>query len=170
MEQTVFTVDDAPIYIFNEPHRNFVQTMYRVPKGSEIKGKALKIEGLRRGQPFTYRVFITNDKKIIFLNKTNIQMNPTTDITLGADGSKVDPSQNNPSSVLAKTTINIPLGSATYKNTLYASIIGAGAGFGFAKYKKFDQKKSIYYSIGGAIAGALIGLAIDKKVIVIKKN
>ena len=83
----VDTIAPAPILLFNKEHRNFTESDTYIDANTPIEGEPKLIEGKRKGQPFTYRLFITNDKQIIFLNKTNYKNMNTTEVQLGADAS-----------------------------------------------------------------------------------
>jgi hypothetical protein len=48
--------------------------------------------------------------------------------------------------------------------------VGAGAGYGYCKYKKHDNKTTMYYAIGGALIGGLAGYLLENNVITIKKG
>lgn len=165
-------IKDAPVQQFNTFHKTFSATNEIVPEGSEITGEVKFVEGLHRGKPITYRLFITTDNKIIHLNKTNIPME-VTEVTLGADGTQIppNPAKNNNSSVKTAETINLPGINAVGKNALIMSLVAGGSAFAFAKYyKKYDMKKSLYFAIGGILVGGIAGYMYDKKPITIKKN
>jgi hypothetical protein len=80
----VQTIENANILKPNPDHKNFVETGEVIPKGTLLEGNEKYISGLRRGEAFTYKLFITKDKKIIYFNK--IQPMANVEVTLGADG------------------------------------------------------------------------------------
>jgi hypothetical protein len=162
---TVQTIKNAPILLFNKNHKNFTESDDYIPDGSEINGEVKIIEGNRRGNPFTYRLFITNDNKIIFLNKTNYK--DMTDVRLGVDGqTKVTMS---PNPIKTETTINLPGTLNLGKKTIYGGVLGAITGFAYCKYKKHDNQKTMYYTLGGLAIGGVLGYLIESNVITVKK-
>jgi|688.fasta_scaffold55797_11 hypothetical protein len=148
------TIQDSKILIPNTEHKNFVETNSIIPKGTEISGDVKVIDGLRRGAPFTYRLFETNNKELLFLK--NIEPMNTREITLGADG------QTTP------TVVDLLPAESFNRTKKMGLVIGAIAGFGYAKYKKHDMKKVAMYIGVGAVAGYLGAYIFDwsKKVVV----
>ena len=143
----VEVIDDAKVLIPNSAHQNFSETDEVIPKGTKIVGQQRLINGLRRGQPFTYRLFYTNNNKIIHLNKIKTMAN--TETTFGAD-SQVSP-----------TIVRVPLQSRLAKASSMGAIGGAVIGFGWAKYKKQETKKLALYTVVGAVIGYVGGLIIE---------
>jgi len=144
----VEVIEDAKVLVPNPEHQNFSETNNTINKGEKITGEVKLIAGLRRGEPFTYRLFLTNNNQLIHLNKIK-QMSNTTETTLGAD-SQVSP-----------TIVKIPLQSRLAKASSIGAISGAVIGFGYCKYKKHDNKKVITYTIVGAVLGFVIGKVIE---------
>lgn len=123
------TIEDAVVLIPNKEHQNFTSTNEIIPKGSEIEGNAQIVKGLRRGEPQDYRLFVTNDNKIIFLNKTKIKTNmENREVTLGVGGEK---------SIVVNDSMP-KLG----RPVVLGAIGGALAGYGYCKYKGHDMKKA----------------------------
>lgn len=149
------TNQDSKILIPNKEHKNFVETNSIIPKGTEISGDVKVIEGMRRGAPFTYRLFETDNKELLFLKNIEPMMN-TREITLGADG------QTTP------TIVDLLPAESFNRTKKMGLVIGAIAGFGYAKYKKHDMKKVAMYIGVGAVAGYLGAYIFDwsKKVVV----
>ena len=56
MEVTV--IRDSKYLIPNAQHQNFTESNDVVGEGVLLKGNFANIEGLRRGEPFTYKLFI----------------------------------------------------------------------------------------------------------------
>lgn len=143
----VIITEDTKVLSPNMAHKNFNETEEIIPKGTIIEGQAQTLQGLRRGQPFNYRLFYTTDNKIIYLNKTKAMNN--TETTFGAD-SKVTP-----------TIVKIPLQSRLAKASSIGAISGAVIGYGYCKYKKQDNKKALTYAVIGSIIGYVGGLIIE---------
>ena len=152
-----FTViEDAQVLKPNQDHKNFTATGQILKKDTIVNGETKFIEGLRRGEPFKYRLFLTNNKQFIHLNKIKPMTN--TEVTLGADAKQTP------------TVVNIPATKKLLnKSTVIGGAVGGIVGFSYAKHKKLDKKKTIIYSAVGIVAGYLIGKYIEnRKAIVIK--
>ncbi len=141
---------DANILIPNQEHLNFTESGDVLPKGTIVFGEEKLVEGKRRGEKFTFRLFLTNNKQLIYLK--NIKPMEVTEVTLGADSSKTP------------TVVTVPEGKKLFtKNVIIYTLIGAGAGFGFSKYKKHDNKKMAMFTVGGAVVGFAIAKWLEKR-------
>lgn len=138
---------DAKVLIPNMDHKNFTETDKVIPEGTRMEGEFRNVQGLRRGKPFTYRLFIHKDGTILFQN--NITPMRTTEVTLGADSSRT------------ATTVNLRPAEMFNRTKTMGLVLGAVAGFAYAKYKKHDMKKSIKFLAIGALAGYLGGYVVD---------
>lgn len=145
-------IEDADILVSNPDHKNFTETGAKIPKGSIIFGKFVNVQGLRRGKPFEYRLFVTTDNKIIYLNKVEIMR--TTEVTLGADA--------------AQTPTVVDLKKKTFTMyTVGGAILGGYLGNYFAN--KRGGNKAIYIGVG-ALAGFLGGKFLEGSAIFVKKS
>lgn len=144
-------IKDANVLVANNEHKNFTETKEIIPQGSIIFGQIIKIQGLRRGQPFEYRLFRTNDKKLIYLNNLGIMR--TTEVTLGADQSQTP------------TVVDVKGGKKNFTiYTIGGAIAGASAGWYFAKkIRNMEPKKANMFILGGAILGFFAGKYIEKR-------
>lgn len=153
--QEIKLQQDTPVLHANNARKSFSETGEIILKGSVIKGEPKYIKGVRKGEPFTFSLFLTDDNKLIYLNKAINQQNKKnnnmdkTEVTLGADGGK------------PQTVLNLK--PSEYFDKLKIIGVGAGAAVGFAycKYKKHDTKKTIIYTIVGAALGYGIAHVID---------
>jgi hypothetical protein len=155
----VRVMEDAFVLIPNKEHENFTTTDKVIKAGTTLYGKESLIKGKRRGEPFTYRLFLTTNDELIHLKK--VKPMRTTEVTLGAD------SQQTP------TLVEIPSTKKFLtKNLVIASLVGAAAGFLYSKkYKGHDKKKVAMFTIGGAVLGFVAGKYYEhRKGIVIKKS
>ena len=143
----VVTSKDAPILIPNKDHKNFTMNGVVIPSGVELEGEKKEVQGLRRGKPFTYRLFITKDNQIIYSN--NIKPMATTEVTLGADSAQTP------------TMINFLPAESFNKLRTGGLIVGAIAGFAWAKYKKHDMARIGTFTIVGALIGYAGAYLID---------
>ena len=138
----VSVLKDAKILTPNKEHKNFTDSGKFIEEDSIIFGEPKNIEGLRKGQPFVYRLFLTDKKQLIHLNK--IKPMNTTEVTLGADAQ------------VSATDVNLVPAENSKRIKFYGAVAGAIVGFAYAKYKKQDMKKVAMY-IG---AGAVLGLSL----------
>lgn len=130
----VKTKETSYLLTFNEPHQNFTSTEKIVPGGTELDGEFKEIKGLRRGEPFIYKVFeIPKIGHYIYKNNTIPMEN--TEVTLNASGP------------ILKVKSN--------QYALLGGAIGAGIGYAFAVYRKEAkmQTKLVYAVAGATIIG-----------------
>jgi hypothetical protein len=138
-------LENAKVLVPNKEHKNFTETNEEVPKGTVVNGEFKSIKGLRRGEPFSFRVFVTDKGQIIYSNKLKEMKN--TEVILGADASQTP------------TVVNM-LPAETFKTSrILFALAGALGGFYYAKKKGASKIK---YSIVGAAAGYAAVWAFDK--------
>jgi hypothetical protein len=139
---------DSKFLIANSDHKNFTETNEVIGEGNILKGEPKNIQGLRRGEPFTYKLFITNDEKIIYLK--NVTPMETTEVTLGADSQR------------SSTVVNLVPAETFSKVKTTGLVLGALAGFAYAKYNKQDTKKIAMYIFAGAAIGYASAFIVDR--------
>lgn len=150
-------IEDANVLIPNKEHENFTEGKEVLKRGTIINGEAKLIKGKRRGENFTYRLFLTNNKQLIYLKK--IKPMEVTEVTLGADSSQ------------SPTVVKVPEEKKLFtKNVIIGTLIGAGAGFGISKYKKFDKKKMAIATVIGAVVGFGVAKYMEKRKLVTIKT
>lgn len=133
-------IEDAYVLIPNKEHQNFTQTEKLIGKGTILEGEPKTVKGKRRGEDFNYKLFKTNNNEFIHLKKTKPMT--TTEVTLGADAS------------LTPTVVSVPSAKKLLTPTIVVvTLIGAGAGYYYAKNKNFDNKKRNMFIVGGALLG-----------------
>jgi hypothetical protein len=142
-------LENAKVLLPNKEHKNFTETDVVIPMDTTIEGEQKMIEGLRRGEPFTYRLFVTNDDKILYLNKVEPIM--ATEVMLGADESRTP------------TTVNLIPAETFSKVKMIGIVAGGVLGYAYAKSKKMDNRKAIYASAIGAIIGYASGYIVDRR-------
>lgn len=149
----VITTNESKILVPNEEHKNFTATGNIIPPGTTLKGNEIVINGKRRGEPFQYRLFkLENTNQYIYSNNIkNVSEMETTDISLGADAN------------VSPTVVDIPSTKKKDKTPLIGAVVGAGVGFGYARYKKMSAKKQLMFVGVGALAGFITGKMIAKK-------
>ena len=154
--QTTTILQDAPILKPNLEHKNFTETADLYEAGSKVEGDWKEINGLRRGKPFTYKVFITNEDDIIYSKYVEPM---ATEVTLGAD-----------SQVSATKIEMIPSERKTTTIRVVSSVAGGLVGYIYARKNKYDRNKSIMFAGVGALAGFLISKQFTKNTgIVVQK-
>jgi hypothetical protein len=144
----VRVLKDTKYLIANPDHKNFTESGEMIEEGSVLKGEPKAIQGLRRGEPFVYRLFITEEGKILYLN--NIEPMKTVEVTLGADAQRTP------------TTVNLLPAETFSKMKTAGLIIGGLAGFAYAKSKKHDMKKVAMFIAVGAAVGFGAGYVFDR--------
>lgn len=144
----VTVIEDAQVLIPNKQHQSFVHNSECIKKGTEIEGTPKKINGLRKGEPFTYKLFEIGQNKFIFLNKINAMEN-TVEVNLNADG-QVSP-----------TEVNLKPAENFSRVKMTGLILGGIAGFAYSKYRKHDKTKYALCISVGAAAGYAIGVLVD---------
>ena len=139
----VSTIANAAVLVPNKEHKNFTESKDVIPASTTLVGTFKVINGLRRGKPFNYRIFTTDDGKIIYANKVSPQPKEITSPKESASGSA--------GNKLATSTI------------LY---VGVGAALGYymssRKSKEFT-KQTLIYVLGGAVVGYFASKAIKPK-------
>jgi hypothetical protein len=143
----VIVKKDSKYLIPNKEHQNFTESNDVVGEGNLLRGNFANIEGLRRGEPFTYKLFITEDRNILYQNNVEPMK---TEVTLGADSQR------------SSTIVNLVPAETFSKVKTTGLIIGAVAGFAYAKYKKHDMKKMAMYIFGGAVVGFATAYVVDR--------
>ena len=153
----VVTTQESSILTPNKEHQNFTSTGVSIPSGTILYGNNKIISGLRRGQPFAYKLFVTDKNQIIYQNTTKPM--DTTEVTLGADASQTP------------TRVNLIPAEMYSQDKLIGVILGGLGGFAWAKYKKHDMKRLAMYVGVGALVGWGAAYVIDtRKSAVIKKS
>lgn len=142
-------IKDALVLKPNKDHQTFQSDgITKIPSGSIVEGQERYINGLRRGEPFTYSLFFTSDGKIIYLNCVE-SVKPDVEVLMNADGTQ-------------KQKI-VKIG--TNKNVLIAGLAGGVLGLAYAHHKKMNtQNKLILASVGALIsAGTVYAFQKSKK-------
>lgn len=152
---TYEVITDAPVLLPNADHQNFTTTDEIIPKGAQVEGAQKLITGLRRGKPFQYRLFITNDKKLIHLNK--VKPMEATEVKLGADGA-------------TPTTVKIESKKIVSVHTVAGVVIGSGSAYLFSRSKKYGTQKTLLVTAIGGLVGYIVGRQMEKKGILVKPS
>jgi len=134
-------IENAAILIPNAEHKNFTNSGKIIEQGTVVDGQPKLIQGLRRGEAFTYRLFITDNNQIIHINK--IRPMDKTEVYLGADA------------VQSPTMVKMPNESNMGVKPVLGTAIGAAAGYYFAKKK--NPSKLMMFTVIGAIVGFAAG-------------
>lgn len=164
MSKQVEVIKDAVILIPNKTHENFTATDDIIPQGEQLKGIEKLIEGKRRGKPFTYKLFITENDEIIY-NK-NVKPMQTTEVKLGLSGVQEEirtstVKEDNADGAVTPAVINMTPPEIFSKTKTVGLVLGGLAAYGYCKYKKCDAKKTAMYIGVGALAGWLTGFYAD---------
>jgi hypothetical protein len=158
--KTVSLINDAPVLIPNQAHSNFTKSDEILKKGSIIQGDEIFINGKRRGEDFTYRLFKTKDGKLIYT--INIQPMNTTEVKLGVAGSR--------ESAPSKTVVDMATSNLFTTTTIVGTAIGVVAGMMYTKNKNFEASKKYLYIGAFALAGYSVARYYQRKKIVISQK
>lgn len=140
--------NDAPILIPNDSHRNFVETGKVIPKETIVEGDAKKIEGLRRGEPFIYRLFIDKQGNIIY-EKYTTKME--TEINLSnATGEEA-------------RVITLPSAKQNLRIHAAATVISGVLAYAVAKKMGKPNKTAFIAAAIAATAGYVVATQITKR-------
>lgn len=134
-------IENAAILTPNAEHKNFTNSGSIIEQGTVIDGQPKLIQGLRRGEAFTYRLFITDKNQIIHINK--IRPMDKTEVYLGADSAQ------------SPTLVKMPNESNMGMRPVLGTVIGALAGYFLAKKK--NPSKVMMFTAIGAIGGFAAG-------------
>lgn len=148
-------IKDAAILIPNPEHKNFTDSGRFIEKGSFVYGNPKTIKGKRKGEPFDYKVFVTDKEEIIYIN--NIKPMRNTQVLLGADASQ------------SPTVVKTPSESNFGTRPVLGTIIGAVVGYYYAK--KQNPSKVMMFTGIGAVAGFAAGKYLQgNRVVLFKKS
>ena len=144
----VYIEKETPVLIPNPNHKNFTHAGSFVEEDSVVEGKPVQIQGRRRGRPHIYKLFQLKDGGG-FIHIKNVKPMQVTEVKLGADAQK------------SPTVVNMKNASSKSNKKWIGAIAGAGLGFAFAKYKKYDRKKQITYAVVAGLAGFGLGYYLE---------
>jgi hypothetical protein len=142
-------ISDAHVLIPNKNHQNFTRTGEIIPAGTKVEGTVKVINGLKRGLPFDYKLFYTNDKKIIYIK--NIKPMEKTEVTLGADAAQ------------SATVVGLPNTSNLGTRPIIGVVVGATAGFLIARKRKVATHSKVIYTVIGGLVGFVAGKYLQSK-------
>jgi hypothetical protein len=133
----VSTIENATVLVPNKEHKNFTETNEVIPISKTLVGEFKLISGLRRGKPFDYRIFTTDEGKVIYANTVSPQPKEFT----------TEPVKE--SSETKKIIIS-------NKAILYTALGGAIGYVVSSQMNKEVNTKTALYVLGGAALGYLI--------------
>jgi len=136
---------DTKVLVPNKEHKNFTSTEETIPEGTYLYGEEKRVQGLRRGQPFVYRLFFTDENEIIYLD----------------DVDKVEAMSNADSQVMPRN-VDLATGNTTISlNDKKLLFLLAGGTIGYFVGKKISSNNTRNIVVG-SLAGFLIGKMLDK--------
>jgi len=149
MEQQVIVVKTTRLLIPNSEHKNFTETKSIVPEGSTMYGTPCIVEGLRKGEPFKYRLFKIKDIEN-YIYQSAIKPIKNMEDNSNAEG----PNTLIPKKLNAKVVIG--------------AVAGFGLGYYIAHHKGVEGKSKWVYATIGGIAGYIITQQLTKPKVVVK--
>jgi hypothetical protein len=137
---------DTKVLAPNKEHKNFTSTEEIIPEGTYLYGTEKRIQGLRRGEPFTYRLFFTDQEEVVYLN----------------DVDKVEAMSNADSQVMPRS-VDLSQDNTTFSlNDKKLVFLLAGGAIGYFVGRKYTKdKKDARNILVGSLAGFLIGKMLD---------
>lgn len=147
--------EDAHVLVPNKEHQNFTRTDIVIPAGSTVEGEQKTINGKRRGEPFSYKLFYTIENQ--YLHSKKLEPMATTQVYLGADAQPTP------------TVVDVPQRKLFNTNNIIGGILGAFVGVYYSK--KFNKGNRNLYAVGGAVAGFLtVRYIVGKRAILVAKS
>jgi hypothetical protein len=144
--------ENAKTLIPNKEHKNFTESRTIIPEGTSINGELVEIKGMRKGEPFTYKLFKIKDlNSYLYQNQIKPNTMEKTEVTLGADA-QVKP-----------TKVNVPSNKDSNMAHVIGAVVGTASGFAFAKYRKVEGNAKYVYMGVGALAGFFVARMIVKR-------
>lgn len=144
--------ENAKILIPNKEHKNFTESKTIIPMGSTINGELVEVKGMRKGEPFIYKLFKIKDlNSYLYQNQIKPNTMEKTEVTLGADA-QVTP-----------TKVSVPSNKDSNMAQVIGAVLGTGAGFAFAKYRKVEGNAKYVYMGIGALAGFFVARMVFKR-------
>ena len=144
-------IEDAEILIPNSEHKNFTDSGKIIEAESIIEGNPVEISGLRKGEPFTYKMFNTKNNQLIYIKK--VKPMEKTEVTLGFEGA---------ADTTKATTIKFPSTKLVTTTRVIGTVAGAGAGFWFSKHHKHSHTKTAVFVVLGALLGYGAGVLVEE--------
>lgn len=143
-------IEDAIVLLPNMEHQAFTHGAEIIKKGTIVNGEPKMIDGKRRGKRFVYKLFLTDNDQLIYINKIKHQPMQKTEVTLSADAEQ------------SATVVNVAQAENHLKLEIAGLVIGGILGFIYSRYKKHSLTKSGAFTLGGGAIGYGIGYLIDK--------
>jgi len=142
-------IEEAHVLVPNKEHNNFTRTRETIPVGTNLVGSFKSIQGKRRGEDFSYRVFITDNGEIIYSNKIKENMGPT-EVFLGADSNKT------------ATKVDLVPAESFKASRLIGLFAGGIGAYMYCKNRKLDKGKCMKTAALGAVLGYAAVYCFDK--------
>lgn len=149
-------IQNTNFLIPNKEHKNFTESSELANVGAVVKGEFKNVIGLRKGKEFEYRLFFTNNGKILYANCVKAENVPSEII------SSVDSSQ-------SKTLIDLKPAVNISNAALIMSLGGGLAGYFYGKKQNATGTNLIKYIAVGTVGAYGIYYLINKNKSTINK-
>lgn len=162
----VKVVQDAKILIPNPAHNNFTDSGQFIPEGTQLEGKYVIIKGLRRGEPFQYKLFkVANSNQFIYQKTTKpVEIMENTEVKLGVGGEKTSGAQES-------TIVKVPSNAAANRTPIITAVLGAMLGYGVARWRKVEgNMKWVMVGAGAAIGYIGGNMYVTRKKVTVTKG
>ena len=149
-------IQNTNYLIPNKDHKNFTDSSYEARVGAILMGKFQNINGLRKGKPFEYRLFITNNGRILYANCVKAENVPS-EILSNADN-------------IQSTSLSEYNSADSFDYMANVAVfIGGIAGYFYGKKQNETGKNLIKYIAVGAVGAYAIYWLVEKNKTTIKK-
>jgi hypothetical protein len=142
-------IQNTNYLIPNKEHKNFTDSSEEARVGTIVMGDFKNINGLRKGKPFEYRLFISKNGKILYANSVKAENVPS-EILSSADNLQSTSLAEFNSDNKFDYTANI------------AVLVGGIAGYFYGKKQNKTGNNLIKYIAIGAVGAYAIYWVIDK--------
>jgi len=139
----VVVLENSPVLINNDKHKNFVETSIFIKKGTKLDGDFYNVVGKRKGKDFTYRLFRAKDGFLLYANTVQEMKNKFE----GDINTRVIDLPNNQENNVMTSAISV-----------FVGIIS----FAVAKKMGYENKNALMIGGVSAIAGYFISNSLYK--------
>jgi len=125
----------------NKDHKNFTDSIESANVGDKVEGEFKNISGLRKGQPFVYRLFVTKNGKILYANTVESELPPAKEVLSNATANDIKPVE----------VLEIPNDGNIKSVGLILAIAGGVIGYFYGKKQNATQNTLLQYIAVGTV-------------------
>ena len=125
----------------NKDHKNFTDSVESANVGDKLEGEFKNISGLRKGEPFVYRLFVTKNGKILYANTVEAVIPPPIEVLSNASADDLKPVE----------VMEIPNDGNIKSVGLILAIAGGIIGYFYGKKQNATQNTLLQYIAVGTV-------------------